>query len=149
MKTRGFKLLEENAIIPTRATSNSAGYDFYVPKGNADYAVFPGETVKIPTNVAAYMQSDEVLTIHVRSSIGIKKGLVLANSTGIIDSDYYDNPDNGGNIIIVLRNCGDEVQVVHPGDRIAQGVFVKYLTVDNDAPLSESREGGIGSTGTK
>ena len=146
-KVRGFTLLSEDAIMPKRATRNSAGYDLYVPNTGKDVAIFPGEMEKITLNVAAYMQPDEVLMVFVRSSVGIKRGLVLANGTGIIDSDYYGNPDNQGNIIVALRNLSDEVQVVKSGEKVAQCIFTKYLVVDNDEPETEERIGGIGSTG--
>jgi len=133
--------------MPKRATRKSAGYDLYVPNTGKDVAIFPGEMKKITLNVAAYMQPDEVLMVFVRSSVGIKRGLVLANGTGIIDADYYGNPDNQGNIIVALRNLSDEVQIVKSGEKVAQCIFTKYLVVDDDEPETEERIGGIGSTG--
>ena len=132
------------AILPTRADRGSAGYDFYLP---VDINILPGETILIPTNVKAYMQHDEVLLLYVRSSIGIKRHCVLANGTGVIDSTYYNNPDNNGNITIALTNVGKQVQTFNKGDRIMQGVFVKYLTTIDDQPLTRTRKGGIGSSG--
>lgn len=132
------------AKLPTRADNGSAGYDFYIPR---DFNILPGETVLIPTNVKAAMKQDEVLLLYVRSSIGIKRRCILANGTGVIDSTYYNNPDNDGNITIALTNVGNQIQHFNEGDRIMQGVFVKYLTTDNDQPLSTTRKGGIGSSG--
>lgn len=143
---RGFKKLSENAIIPTRATKKSAGYDLYVPLNSEDIVIKPGCVGKFATDVAAYMNEDEFLAIVVRSSIGIKKKLILENQVGIIDSDYFGNPDNGGNIYVSFRNIGDDEVVLRAGERVAQGIFMKYLTVDDDTPLSEQRLGGIGST---
>lgn len=147
---RGFTLLSDDAIWPTRGTRRSAGYDFYIPKVNGEdvtYTINPGETAKIKSDVAAYMQENEVLCIHIRSSVGIKKNCSLPNCTGIIDSDYYMNPDNQGNIILAIRNNGTEPVTFKSGDKVAQGIFMNYLTADNDNVLSEARIGGVGSTG--
>ena len=92
------------------------------------------------------MQEDEVLMLYVRSSIGIKKGLTLSNGTGIIDSSYYENPSNDGNIGIALYNTTEKIVRIEKGERIIQGVFMKYLTVDNDTVLHQERIGGIGSS---
>lgn len=148
--TRGFILLTDDAILPTRGTRKSAGYDFYIPKVNGKdvtYNINPGEIIKIKSDVAAFMGENEVLCIHIRSSVGIKKNCSLPNCTGIIDSDYYMNPDNKGNIILAIRNDGTEPVTFKSGDKIAQGIFMNYLTADNDKVLSEERLGGVGSTG--
>lgn len=135
---------DNSGILPTRADNGSAGYDLYTPER---LVIEPGEIVKFKTNIKANMLSDEVLMLYVRSSIGIKRNLMLANGTGVIDSTYYNNPDNEGNIIGVLFNYGKETQIIEAGDRIMQGVFIKYLTIDDDKPLSNTRIGGIGSSG--
>lgn len=135
---------DDSGIIPKRSDCRSAGYDLYTPK---DVIVYPKKAVKVITNIKAKMEDDEVLMIYVRSSIGIKKNLMLANGTGIIDSSFYNNPENEGNIAIVLYNYGDTMQVIKQGDRIAQGVFVKYLITDDDQPINQERVGGIGSSG--
>ena len=131
-------------IEPTRADIGSAGYDLYSP---IDVTIPSKEMVKIATNVKCQMPQDEVLMLFVRSSIGIKRCLMLANGTGIIDSTYYNNPDNEGNIICAMYNYGNEPQTIKAGERIVQGVFVKYGVVDDDKPLSNERVGGIGSSG--
>ena len=94
-----------------------------------------------------------VLLLFVRSSIGIKRGLVLTNGTGVIDSDYYGNPTNKGEIIIALKNTSNNEVVLKPGERVIQGVFVPYLlTAEDEAELEKDtavykkRQGGIGST---
>lgn len=133
-----------NIKLPTRADKGSAGYDFYSP---IDFEIKPGETKIIPTDVKAKMLTNEVLLLFVRSSIGIKKHIVLANGTGVIDSTYYSNPDNDGNICGAFTNLGTETQVFKAGDRIMQGVFLEYLTTVDDKPLNAERTGGIGSTG--
>lgn len=137
-------LIPLETTLPTRADNGSAGYDFYLPK---TINVFPGETVLIPTNVKVKMEQDEVLLLYVRSSIGIKRHCVLANGTGVIDSTYYNNPDNEGNITIALTNIGSNIETFNKGERVMQGVFVKYLITDDDKPLSSNRKGGIGSSG--
>ena len=131
-------------ILPTRGTSKSAGYDLASP---IDVIIEPHSSVLIWTNVKAYMADNEVLQLHVRSSVGIKKGLMLKNVTGIIDADYYGNESNDGNIALALYNTGDEAVVIQKGDRLVQGIFTKYLTVDNDTFLKDERTGGIGSSG--
>ena len=91
------------------------------------------------------MEDDEVLLIDIRSSMGIKKSIVLATVQGVIDADFVDNPDNDGEIMIALTNIGDRAQAIEPNARVAQGVFIKYLTTDNDEVDAE-RVGGVGST---
>ena len=129
--------------LPTRATRGSAGADFYLKE---EVTIPPQTVIPVYTDVKAKMMPDEVLTLHVRSSIGIKKKLMLANITGIIDSDYYNNKDTGGNIIIALYNYGTHPVTLKAGERIAQGIFSKFLTAVNDHVVSEERLGGIGST---
>lgn len=125
--------------LPTRATENSMAYDFYA---NEDYVVKPNEVVKIWTDVKAFMQRDEGLILNVRSSMGGK--FTLANTQGWIDSDYYSNETNDGNIGIFLKNISNETQTISKGDKIAQGMFITYLTI-GDKP-STKRKGGFGST---
>lgn len=152
-KIRGFEVVKDDMRktqceikLPTRATAHSAGYDFYLP---CDVTIPPRcSSGIISTDVKAYMQEGEVLLLYVRSSIGIKKGLVLSNGTGVIDKDYYSNPDNDGNIGISLRNETDETVVLSKGERIMQGVFVNYLVADDDKATGE-RNGGFGSSGSK
>jgi len=78
-------------------------------------------------------------------SSGPKKGFILANSVGLIDSDYYGNPDNDGHFFFAYFNCSDHDIHVKKGDVIGQVVFQKYLTVDNDNATGK-RLGGFGST---
>ena len=150
-KIRGFEPVVEEMrkgtmdyILPTRGTSRSAGYDLASP---IDVVIEPHSSVLIWTNIKAYMADNEVLQLHVRSSVGIKKGLMLKNVTGIIDADYYGNESNDGNIGLALYNTGDEAVVIQKGNRLVQGIFMKYLTVDNDTFLKDERTGGIGSSG--
>lgn len=135
---------DDTGIIPTRSDKGSAGYDFYTTQ---EIKIKPKETVLFKTNIKAEMLPDEVLLLYIRSSVGIKKHIVLSNNTGVIDSTYYNNPDNEGNIMCALYNYGDEEQIISAGDRVMQGVFMKYLTADNDNVINKSRTGGIGSSG--
>lgn len=137
-----FRLTEGLITLPTRSDSASAGYDFYSP---IETIIQPGENVLIFTDVKACMNEDEVLKLYVRSSMG-KHPVVIANGTGIIDSSYFENKSNDGNIGFRLLNLGDKPYEINIGDRIGQGVFQKYLTTDNDKTVGE-RTGGFGSTG--
>ena len=129
--------------LPTRASEHSAGYDFYSP---IDVIIEPNESVLIFTDVKAHMYYDNVLMLFVRSSMG-KYPVVIANGTGIIDSDYYGNPDNDGNIGFRLLNLGNTPYEIKVGDRIGQGVFVKYGITKDDS-VTTTRQGGFGSTNT-
>ncbi|MDF2612518.1 MAG: dUTPase [Clostridia bacterium] len=150
---RGFKHVtiealhyEKDGMLPKRADDRSAGYDFYSP---IDVLFKPNQTVIIWTNIKAYMLRDEVLNLYVRSSIATKKGLKLVNQVGVIDSSYYGNEDNDGNIGIALCNTSDRMVVIQEGERIVQGIFVKYLTADNDSVIHKHRSGGFGSSNEK
>ena len=136
------KRIWDDINIPNRATTGSAGYDFVSP---ISFELKPNETIKIPTGIRCNMDTDWVLMIYPRSSIGFKYQVGLANTTGIIDSDYY-NGDNEGHIMVKLVNHGDKVFSVNEGEKIVQGIFLQYgITVDDDA--NGERKGGLGSTG--
>lgn len=138
----GMRKNTNNAILPQRGTKAAAGYDFSTPLT----VIIPAKSKEtIWTNIKAYMQDEEVLLVYVRSSIGIKKGLTLANGTGVIDADYYNNEDNDGNIGICLVNNTDKDIVLQENERIAQGVFMPYLIADN-GNSEVTRVGGIGSS---
>ena len=151
-KVRGFEVVGDefrkypnvDIQLPTRSDAWSAGYDFYTP---VDIIILPGERCLVWTDVKAYMQDSEVLMLYVRSSIGVKKGVVLSNGTGIIDASYYSNPDNDGRIGISLFNTSDKEVKILAGERIAQGVFIQYLVADDDNVLNKERVGGFGSSG--
>ena len=131
-----------NITVPTRVDPRSAGYDFYSP---VDVVIPPYGMCMIWTDIKAFMEPDEVLQLYVRSSMG-KHPVVIANGTGIIDSSYYGNADNDGNIGFRLLNLSEEPYVIESGMRIGQGVFQKYLVTDDDNADGE-RVGGFGSTG--
>ena len=131
--------------LPERSTKNSAGYDFFAIK---DYVIKPNEILKIPTGYKATFESDEMLMIVVRSSMGFKYNVRLTNQVGIIESDYYNNPDNEGHMWVCLQNYGDKEYIINKGDAYAQGIFVKFLTTDDDC-VNKTRVGGLGSTNKK
>jgi dUTP pyrophosphatase len=137
-----FRKNEGEIKLPTRATEHSAGYDFYSP---VDCVIQPNESVMIWTDVKAHMYYDNVLLLFVRSSMG-KHPIVIANGTGVVDSDYYSNSDNDGNIGFRLLNLSSTPYEIKSGDRIGQGVFLKYSITKNDNTTSV-RNGGYGSTG--
>ncbi len=144
---RGFEIVsmyeEEDIHLPVRKTSESAGYDI---ESAADVVLEPQKVTIVPTGLKAFMGHDEYLAIHIRSGISIKQGLMLINSTGIIDSDYYNNEENEGHIMIAFYNTGTEPIEVKKGERVAQGIFAKYLLAADDNAVG-IRTGGIGSTG--
>lgn len=134
---------EGKVAIPQRKTARSAGYDLAAV---AEVTVEPGKVALIPTGLKAYMGPDEVLLLYIRSSLAAKRGLMLANGVGVVDSDYVDNPDNEGHILVAVANVSGQPVVLSQGERVAQGVFVRYLTTDDDTAGGE-RVGGFGSTG--
>jgi dUTP pyrophosphatase len=130
--------------LPTRGTRNSAGYDFYCP---IDITLLPAQKTIIWSDVKVELEEGEYLAMHVRSSLGIKQGIILSNITGIVDKDYFSNPNNDGNIGLALLNTSGVGVEIKRGDRICQGIISKYYVTDDDAPLSELRTGGTGSSG--
>ena len=149
-KLRGFEVAKgfENAGVnlPVRKTAYSAGYDIEAVEDTVVPSFKKGDApTLIKTGIKAYMMDDEVLYLYNRSSNPKKKGLILANSVGVIDKDYYGNPDNDGHIMFAFFNIKDEDIVIKKGEAIGQGVFAKYLVTDDDAATGE-RTGGFGST---
>ena len=150
MKERGFEIakgFEDKEInLPVRKTKYSAGYDVEA----AEDCVIPSfkrgqKPTLVKTGIKAYMKDDEMLLLYNRSSNPGKKGLVLANSVGVVDKDYYGNSDNDGHIMFAFYNIKDEDVEIKKGERIGQAVFQKFLVVDNDIADGE-RVGGFGST---
>ena len=134
---RGFEIVstwkDAGISLPRRKTAMSAGYDI---ESAVETEVLPGEIKVIPTGLKAYMESDEYLAVYIRSSM----------ATGIIDEDYYGNEDNEGHIMCALYNSSRKAFHIFKGDRIAQGLFMKYLLTDDDHTEGK-RIGGMGSTG--
>lgn len=147
--SRGSTKLEQLDIkeikLPKRATKNSAGYDIFSP---IDFVLYPEDVIIFPLGFKIYMLPDEVFKIYSRSGLGFKF-IRLANGTGVIDSDYYNNSGNEGHCAIKLRNEGREKIIIKKDSAIAQGIFQKYLVADNDIPQNENRTGGFGSTDKK
>ena len=166
----------DEILIPKRATSGSAGYDFVVAKDTIipsylkisekfminlssfeHLNVFSFDEVSkltkkynfkptlVPTGVKAYIPKGEYLQLSVRSSCPLKNWLILANGVGIIDADYYNNPDNEGHIYFQIINLFPKDILLKKGDKIGQGIFLKYDTTTDDH-ATEKRSGGFGST---
>ena len=173
-KIRGFEIiaeyLEQNIHLPQRSTFKSAGYDieaaetieipshwqqlitYYLKEfkllkveNKIDTNTLLKPTL-VPTGIKAYMQEDEYLQIINRSSNPLKRFLILPNSVGIIDADYYNNAANEGHIYVQLVNYGLFNVTIQKGDRIAQGIFTKFLKVDQDQGGIAERQGGFGSS---
>lgn len=140
--TRGFEILPgyENSgiILPTRKTAYSAGYDLQA----AENVLVSNKKISlVPTGLKAFMLSDEVLMIYIRSSLAVKYGVTLANGVGVIDADYNDH------ILLPVVSFYGEFEI-KKGMRVAQGVFQKYLPVDGDKiGVGATRNGRFGSTG--
>ena len=150
-RTRGFEIVRDDARkfadkeikLPTRGTSKAIAYDIYSP---VDLTIEPMTNGMIWTDVKSYFNDDEALIINVRSSMG-KQPIMLANTQGWVESDYYGNVDNDGNLGVNLFNLGKTPYVIKEGDRIAQCMFIKRLDADN-GNTDTVRAGGFGSTVT-
>lgn len=130
--------------LPKRATAGSAGYDFSCPW---DIRLAPGQSVTIPTGIRAAMPDKVVLMVFPRSGLGTRYRMQLANTVGIIDSDYF-FADNQGHIMIRITNDSKEGKTLdlQAGERFAQGVFLPFYTTEDD-DVRDFRTGGHGSTG--
>ena len=149
-KIRGFEIAKgfenEDINLPERKTKYSAGYDIEAAEDVIIPSFKKGATpTLVKTGLKAYMQEDEYLMLCNRSSNPKKKGLILANSVGIVDKDYYGNPDNDGHIMFAFYNIKEEDIEIKKGEAIGQAIFQKFLIVDNDNADGE-RIGGFGST---
>ena len=166
----------EDVKLPQRATEHSAGYDFYAPEDFVVRSIWKMNFIKVlaairsgqklapddlqvqraqkalkpflvPTGVKAYMGPDEYLLLADRSSAPLKRGLVLPNGIGVIDSDYYNNEGNEGEIFFQLLNFSLFDQVIKKGEKIGQGIFMPYLKADTEETPQAKRAGGFGSSG--
>lgn len=140
------KKLDKNAIIPTKGSLYSAGYDLYACLKDKDFVeIKPNQTVKIPTGIAIELPNGYVGLIFARSGISINKNLAPANKVGVCDSDYR------GEYLVALKNSGDKTVFVNNKDRIAQLVVVPILSIRFKEVefLKETKRGanGFGSTG--
>ena len=130
------KELYDEYMIPQRDSDYTAGYDILLLE---DITIKPNEVMKLPTGLKCSMNKDEVLLLVVRSSMGFKYKIRLCNQVGVIDADYYNNPDNEGHIFVKIQNEGDKEVTIKKGDAIAQGIFMKYLITDSDNSLDIER----------
>lgn len=148
-KIRGFEYVKriinkDEFNIPFKGSKKAAGYDF---QSAEDTIIKPKEIKLVKTGIKAYMQDDEVLILCNRSSNPIKKGLILINGVGVIDADYYNNPDNDGEIMFAFYNITDNIIDINVGDKIGQGIFTKFNQIDNESNETiPERVGGFGST---
>ena len=168
------KFADQPDLLPARATKFSAGYDFVVAQDTlvrsyqnnlhlinnlrscgelsleevaAATKEFYYRPTLVPTGVKAYIPKDHFLQISVRSSCPLKHWLILANGVGIIDSDYYNNPDNEGHIFFQIINLFPQNILLKRGDKIGQGIILPYARTKDDQ-VAELRTGGFGSTET-
>ena len=139
-------LVYNDIKLPQRATQYSAGYDFYLPY---DINLKPKQTIKIPTGIRVKIQSNYVLLLFPRSSLGFKYRMQLDNTIGVVDADYY-RAKNEGHIFIKITNDNNENKDIflEKNTAFAQGIFINYgITIDDD--VQTIREGGFGSTDNK
>ncbi|MFC6180292.1 dUTP diphosphatase [Lactiplantibacillus daowaiensis] len=168
------KYADQGLHLPYRTTKQAAGYDFEAAtdftlpsiwklnfvkilwqlrhgetssEADLDAAAKTLKPYLVPTGIKAYMNDGEYLMIANRSSNPLKRGLILPNGVGVIDADYYDNPNNEGEIFIQLVNLGIRDVHIKKGERLGQGIFTPYLTADNEAQVTTTRTGGFGSSG--
>ncbi len=149
-KIRGFEIAKgfenKGIVLPERKTRCSAAYDIQAAEDTVIPSFKKGmKPTLVATGLKAYMQDDEVLYLLAKSSGFPKKGIMLSNSVGVIDGDYYENETNDGHIMYSLINLKDEDLYIKKGDSIGQAIFAKYLIVDNDSATGV-RKGGFGST---
>ncbi len=136
---------DKGVTIPVRKTKGSAGYDLELAE---DLTIEPGELGYAKTGLKVKMNSDEALFVYARSSLfkNTNNCLILPNSVGIIDSDYYDSFETEGQIFIQFYNISNKRVVLKKGERIAQGVFKKVVFVTDESEPVSIRTGGFGST---
>lgn len=143
VKFEKVKRMEEDIKLPERSTLNSAGYDFFA----IEDIIFNPETItRVFTGVKCELMPNQVLILANRSSNPSKKGLVLLNGIGVIDADYYGNPDNDGEIAFEFYNMLDEVVEIKKGEKLGQGLILKFDKVEDDY-TTNIRRSGWGSTG--
>ena len=149
-KIRGFEIAKGfencNINLPVRKTKYSAGYDVEAAEDVTIPSFKKGmNPTLVKTGLKAYMPEDEMLLLYNRSSNPKKKGLIIANSVGVIDKDYYGNPDNDGHFMFAFYNIKEEDVVIKKGEAIGQAIFQKFYITDDDKAEGE-RIGGFGST---
>lgn len=143
VKFEKVKRMEEDIKLPERSTLNSAGYDFFAIE---DIIFNPKTITRVFTGVKCELMPNQVLILANRSSNPSKKGLILLNGIGVIDADYYGNPDNDGEIAFEFYNMLDEVVEIKKGEKLGQGLILKFDKVEDDY-VTNVRKSGWGSTG--
>ena len=142
----GFENTIPDFNLPKRSTKHSSGYDFEcIESITIKPYKFGDQPTFVPTGVKCKMPENEFLMLVNRSSNPKKKNLIIPNSIGIIDSDYYENQDNDGEIMFAFYNFGTEDVNIEKGYRLGQGIFIEYKLTDDDVS-TEERKGGWGST---
>lgn len=168
------KYRDANINLPKMQTKGSAGYDFEAAVDMTIPSIWSLNFVRIfrlirnqhilnefdfekaekiikpflvPTGIKSYMGDDEVLILANRSSNTFKRNLSLPNGIGVVDSDYYNNDNNEGEIFFQFINYGVRPFKIKKGDRIGQGIFMPFLKADEDGDLLVKRQGGFGSSG--
>ncbi len=141
------KKLRENAIVPKRATAGSAGADLYACI-DEPVVLAPGKLVKIPTGIAIELADSGLAAfLFARSGLGVKHGITLANSVGVVDSDYR------GEVCVGLCNVSDEPYTIEPGERVAQMVIMPVACAEfmevSELGDTERGAGGFGSSGRR
>lgn len=138
--------IEEDIKLPERSTKFSAGYDFYA----LEDVLIPGKNAVtyVKTGVKIKLAEDEFLMLCNRSSNPKKKELILMNGVGIVDSDYYSNPDNDGEIAFAFSSLNSNGSFIKKGDKIGQGIIQKFIKTEDDMSSNSTitRTGGFGST---
>lgn len=135
--------ITEDIKLPERSTLNSAGYDFFAIE---DVTIPAKKLTRIMTGVKCELMPNQVLILANRSSNPSKKGLILANGIGVVDADYYGNPDNDGEMGFEFYNILDEDIVIKKGEKLGQGIIIKFDKTEDDYVI-KTRESGWGSTG--
>lgn len=135
--------ITEDIKLPERSTLNSAGYDFFAIE---DVTIPAKKLTRVMTGVKCELMPNQVLILANRSSNPSKKGLILANGIGVVDADYYGNPDNDGEMGFEFYNILDEDIVIKKGEKLGQGIIIKFDKTEDDYVI-KTRESGWGSTG--
>ena len=135
--------LYDSIKLPCRATTGSAGYDFFTP---IDLALTPKENILLPTGIRVKIEAGWFLGIMPKSGLGFKFRLQMDNTIGVIDSDYYYS-DNEGHIFVKLTNDSNQGKVVSvkAGASVCQGIFLPFGITMSDC-VTDIRNGGVGST---
>lgn len=135
--------ITEDIKLPERSTLNSAGYDFFAIE---DVTIPAKKLTRVMTGVKCELMPNQVLILANRSSNPSKKGLILANGIGVVDADYYGNPDNDGEMGFEFYNILDKDIVIKKGEKLGQGIIIKFDKTEDDYVI-KTRESGWGSTG--